>query len=403
MRLINELEEFTKEIKQRDIYPPIYTINGASCNPIVNIGGQNYLSFSTNNYLGLATAKKLIDAAKKAINVYGVGPCSARLMAGNLDIYERLESTTADFLGFEDVVIFSSGYMANIGAITSIVSSPWAGVFSFFGNKDRKTIIISDEYNHASIVDACRLSMADKVIFKHNDCDDLRRHLEENTPVNKLVIVEGIYSMDGDIAPLDKIIELVKEHKAMIMIDDAHATGVLGKQGKGSFEYFGIPSSEVDILMGTYVKAFGSVGGFIGAKKEIIDYLKIAARPFIFSISIPPACAEATIQAINIIRNQASLREKLWDNTNYLRNRLKGKGFNTMKSGSPIIPIFIGDEDQAMKISTELYESKLLVPCIRWPAVKKGKARLRISLTASHNKDHIDHLLKQLDNLRAYF
>ena len=400
--MLKKLTDFTKKAKNRGIYPNIHTIQGPSSSPRVIIDGDEYLSFTSNNYLGLAQREELKNAAKKTVSTYGVGPCSAPLMAGNFEVYERLEKETADFLGFDDTIIYSSGYMANIGVIAPIVNPPYAGAFSFF-KKDKPALIISDELNHASIVDGCKLAKTEKIIFSQNNIDELKNILSEHKSENKLLIVEGIYSMDGDISPLDKIVELAKDYNAVLMIDDAHSTGVLGKNGKGTFEHFGLSPSDIDILMGTYVKAFGSVGGFICAKKEIIDYLKISSRSFVFSICITPACAEATIEAIKLLKNEKNLRKELWSNTTYLKSKLNSLGLNTMSSESPIIPVLIGNEKHAIEIEKQLLKNKILIPCIRFPAVEKGKSRLRISVTTSHTKEQINILIDAIEKLNKYF
>ncbi len=394
--VIDELIKFTQKAKANGLYPKVHTIDGPSSNPIIKIGNAEFLSFSTNNYLGIAQRSELKKAAKDNIDKYGIGPCSVRLMSGNFEVYQRLEEATARFLGFEDTIIFSSGYMANIGIIQSVVNSPYAGAFTFF-KKRKPAIIISDELNHASIVDGCRLANTEKYIFKHNDCDHLLKLLKEYKDENKLVIVEGIYSMDGDIAPLDKIVELAKSYKAMLMVDDAHATGILGKNGKGTFEQFGIAPDDIDLLMGTYVKAFGSVGGFVCAKKDIIDYLKVASRSFIFSICIAPSMAEAAIKALELVQNEPELRNRLFENINYLKKNLDKRGLNTLSSESPIIPIIIGKEKNAIQLEKLLFSKGLFVPCIRWPAVDRGMSRLRISVSAYHDKEHMDRLLSFID------
>lgn len=389
---LDDLEKFTRKAKQRGIYPKIREIDGPSSDPIIKVNGNKFLTFSSNNYLGLAQNPEVVKVAEEASRQYGVGPASARLMSGNLDIYERLEEKISNFLGYEDAIVFSSGYMANIGTISSLMNPPYLNFFSFFKNF-KKGLIISDELNHASIIDGCRLAKVEKEIFKHNDVNSLKNVLKARKSDNKLIIVDGVYSMDGDIAPLDKIVELAKQYGAAIMVDDAHATGVLGENGRGTFEYFGLRPQDIDIMMGTFVKAFGTVGGYVCASKEIVDYLKVSARSYVFSICISPACAAATIKAIDIIGQNESIRKKLWDNTNYLRNELNKLGFNTFKSETPIIPVLIGREDLGIKIEDELFNKGILAPCIRWPAVEKGKSRLRISVMTSHTEDQINKIL----------
>jgi len=395
---LDDFAEFAASAKRARVYPAIREISGPSSDPFVNINGQQLLSFSSNNYLGLAQNNELKAAAKRGIDEYGVGPASARLMSGNLDVYERLEKRTAEFLGYEDAIVFSSGYMANVGTISALVAPPYAGMFPFF-ERSHPVSIISDELNHASIIDGCRLSKGAKLIFRHNDCDDLLRVLKENPHGNKLIIVDGVYSMDGDLAPLGKIIELAREYDAAVMVDDAHGTGVLGEEGKGTFEHFGLEPHDVDILMGTYVKAFGSVGGFVCARAGLIDYLKVSARSYVFSVCVPPSCAEATIKAIDLIEANPEIRAELWNNTYYLRSKLQELGFNTLQSETPIVPLLVGDEEEGIRLESELCRQGILAPCIRWPAVEKGKSRLRLSLMATHTEVQIDCLLGALKGL----
>lgn len=392
---LEKLEKFARDAKKAGYYPTIRDIEGPSSGTELHIKGKKYITFSTNNYIGLAQNSKLIESAKKALSKYGVGPASARLMSGNLDIYEKLEKETAKFIGHEACVAFSSGYMANLGTIVAVTKPPYVGAFSFF-KKNKPVLVISDELNHASIIDGCRLSKSEKAIFKHNDMDSLENILKKNKKAQKLIIVDGIYSMEGDIAPLDKIVKLKNKYNAALMVDDAHATGVLGANGRGTFEHFGLRATDIEILMGTYVKAFGSVGGFICCTKDLADYLKVSARSYVFSIGVPPSSAAATIEALRIMRADSKPRNNLFKNINYLRNKLISLGFEVLGGDSPIMPIVIGSEKKCIQVEKILFEKNILAPCVRYPAVAKGKSRIRVSVSSEHTKQQIDYLVSAL-------
>jgi 7-keto-8-aminopelargonate synthetase-like enzyme len=262
---------------------------------------------------------------------------------------------------------------------------------------------VSDELNHASIVDACRLSKARIVIYRHKDMEDLKEKLSRSRAQRKLVVTDGVFSMDGDIAPLPTIIKLAKQYNAMTMVDDAHATGVLGRHGGGTLEHFGLAGDSIDIYMGTFTKAIGAVGGFIAGKKFLIDYLRVAARPYMFSAPIPPSITAAIIVALEEITTNPSRREKMWANTVYLRHELKSRGFNILQSETPILPLIIGKEDTAIAFVRKLLERGIFAPCYRWPAVPKNTARLRLTVMATHTRRHLAYLLETLTTLAREF
>ena len=392
---LNDLEKFIRTGKKSGEYPVIRDIQGPSSGSELQIDGRKFITFSTNNYLGLAQNQTMIKAAQLALSKYGVGPASARLMSGNLDIYEELERKTADYLGFEACVSFPSGYMANVGTIAALARPPYVGAFSFF-MKSKPVLIISDELNHASIIDGCRLSKSEKAIFKHNDMESLEAILKENKDVEKFIIVDGVYSMEGDIAPLDKLVELKKKYNAALMVDDAHGTGVLGKTGRGTFEHFNLKPTDIDILMGTYVKAFGSVGGFICCNQELADYLKVSARSYVFSIAVPASCAAATIEAIKIMSTDEKPRKNLIHNISYLYNKLTSLGFTVLGGETAIMPIIVGDEKKCIQAEEILFKNGILAPCVRYPAVTKGKSRIRVSVSSEHTQKQMDYLVSAL-------
>lgn len=375
-------------LKKQGLYRKLKVIKSTTGRK-VNILQKEFINFASNDYLGLTQHPKVKEAAKRAIEKYGTGSTASRLLAGSFDIHQQLEKKIAEFKGTQSALVFSSGYAANLGIISSIL------------NKD--DVIIIDKLNHASIIDGCRLSKAKLQVYPHNDMFTLERILIKSKHYRKrLIITETIFSMDGDLALLPEIVNLAKKHNALIMIDEAHATGVLGKNGRGAVEYFGLGCTDIDIQMGTFSKALGSMGGFVSGDKCLIEYLKNKARSFIYSTSLAPAVIAASLSAIEVIQTEPSLREKLLENTTYLRAKLNELGYDTMKSQTQIIPILVGDSKQTVKISGSLYEKGLFIPGIRPPTVPKNKARLRINLMAIHSKQDLDLVIEALKPFQSY-
>lgn len=378
-------------VDKNNLYPDLRIIQGGA-EPEVIIDGKKVLMFSSNNYLGLATHPKVVAAAVEATKKYGSGADGSRILSGNLQVHRDFELAIAKFKGGEDAIVWPTGYSANVGAITAIMDPPKVGPQDFW---KKKGVIFSDQLNHASIIDGCRMSQQQVVIYKHCDSLDLENKLKKYRKRRKLVVTDGVFSMDGDVAPLDKIVPLCKKYNAMLMIDEAHATGMQGKNGHGTPEHFGLkPIKDIDIVMGTCSKALASTGGFVVGSKDLIRYLRISSRSYIFSTAMTPAASASLIAALEVIETEPQIRERMWDNVKYMREGFHKLGFNTLTSETQIIPILIGTDEKAIQFTRKLFEKGIFGPCVRWPAVERGKARIRFTVMATHTKDQIDYLLK---------
>lgn len=334
--------------------------------------------FSSNNYLGLARDERLKKAAIQAIETYGTGSGGARLTTGNFLLHERLEASLASFKQKESAIVFSSGYLANLGVISALM-----------GPGD---VIFSDELNHASIIDGCRLSKARIVVYRHADMDDLRNKIRSAQETKKLIVTDGVFSMDGDIAPLHDIVEVAQTHGAWVMVDDAHATGVLGETGAGTAEYFGI-SDRIQLLMGTLSKSVGAEGGYVAASRTVVDYLRNHARSFIFQTSLSPGVVASALEGIRIIREEPERRRRLLKNARLLRDGLTKLGFTLVEGITPIVAVMIGEAEKAVRFSARLEEEGVFAPAIRPPTVPQGSSRIRVTLMATHTQSEIDQVL----------
>ena len=377
-----------KELKDKKLFRKPLCID-SSRNSRINIKGKQFLDFSSNDYLNLSGHPGIIGAAASALKKYGVGSGASRLLSGTFLPHKKLETRIAAFKRARAALVFNTGYSANTGAIPAVSG---AG-----------SIIFSDELNHASIVDGVRLSGADVKIYRHKDLDHLETLLRKSSSKRKglkLIITDTVFSMDGDIAPLKDMISLSKRYDAMVMVDDAHGTGVLGKSGRGGLEHFRLKSGNI-LQMGTLSKAAGCFGAFVAGSRGLIDLLTNRSRSFIYSTSLPPALAEAAVKAIDIIEfDSSALRKKLWDNRHRLYHGLNNMGFDTLGSETPIVPILAGDVQNAMKIGRYLYNKGVFAPAIRPPTVPEGKSRIRFSVTAAHTDDDIDMVLDCLRKFR---
>lgn len=361
-------------LKEEKLYNTISTLDGPQ-GAWVTIGGESMLNFCSNNYLGLAAAPQLREAAKEAIDEYGVGPGAVRSIAGTMQLHRELETALAAFKKVPAVLSFQSGFAANLAVIPALV-----------GKGD---VIYSDSLNHASIIDGCRLSRAEIKVYDHCDMSSLEERLKEPTEGRRLIVTDGVFSMDGDIAPLPEIVELAKKYNAITMVDDAHGEGVLGSNGRGIVDHFGL-HGEVDIEVGTLSKAIGVVGGFVAGQPELIEYLTQKARPFLFSSAVTPADVAACIAAVRILSESGDLVEKLWENGRYFKAALQELGFDIGHSQTPITPVMLGEAGTAREFSRRLAEKRVFAQAIGFPTVPKGKARIRVMVSAAHSKEDLD-------------
>jgi glycine C-acetyltransferase len=374
------LNENLEDLKSKGLYnviDPLESPNG----PVITINGKQLVNLSSNNYLGLATDERLKKAAKEALDKFGVGAGAVRTINGTLKLHVELEEKLAEFKHTEAAIAYQSGFNCNMAAISAVM--------------DKKDAILSDELNHASIIDGCRLSGAKIIRFNHSDMEDLRakaKEAKESGLYNKLmVITDGVFSMDGDVALLPEIVKIAEEFDLITYVDDAHGSGVLGK-GAGTVKHFGL-SDKIDFQIGTLSKAIGVVGGYVAGKKNLIDWLKVRSRPFLFSTSLTPADVTASKKAIEILMESTELNERLWENGNYLKKGLKGLGFNIGNSETPITPCIIGDESLTQQFSKRLNEEGVYAKAIVFPTVPKGTGRVRNMPTAAHTKEMLDQAI----------
>lgn len=374
------LDTNLQELKDNGLYNVIDPVEGPN-GPVIKIGGKSLINLSSNNYLGLATDESLKELGKAAIDKYGVGAGAVRTINGTLDIHVTLEEKLAEFKGTEAAIAYQSGFNCNMAAISAVM--------------DKQDAILSDALNHASIIDGCRLSGAKIIRVDHQDMDDLRRKAKEATAsgnYNKVMyITDGVFSMDGNIANLPDAVEIAKEFDLITYVDDAHGSGVLGK-GKGTVKHFGL-EKEIDFQMGTLSKAIGVVGGYVAGKQNLIDWLKVRSRPFLFSTALTPGDVAAIIGAIDKITESTVLHDQLWDNGNYLKEGLKKLGFNIGQSQTPITPCIIGEEKLAQQFSSRLAEEGVYAKAIVFPTVPRGTGRVRNMPTAAHTKEMLDEAL----------
>ena len=373
------IEDELRNLRESGLYVHIRTIESPQDAWLV-VDGKRVLNFCSNNYLGLANHPRLRAAAKRAIDQYGIGPAAVRTIAGTMSLHRELERRLAAFKGAEDAITFQSGFNANLGTIPALVG--------------RGDVIFSDELNHASIIDGCRLSRAQIIRYNHIDVDDLRAKLAEHRHQYRraLVVTDGVFSMDGDIAPLDAIYEVVKDYDAILMVDDAHGEGVLGRGGRGIVDHFGL-HGKVDIEVGTLSKAFGVVGGVVAGNATIVEWLRQRGRPFLFSSAMTVPDVAAAIEAVNILEESTDLVDRLWDNARYFKAEMQKLGFDTGQSVTPITPIMLGEAKLAQEFSRRLFEAGVFAMAIGYPTVPKGKARIRVMISAMHSREDLDFAL----------
>jgi glycine C-acetyltransferase len=369
------LEDEIQSLKDLGYYNRIRTISSPQ-GPRLVIDGRSVLNFCSNNYLGLANHPKLIEAARQAAEKYGVGPAAVRTIAGTTDLHVELEKRLARFKGAEDVITFQSGFTANLGTIAALA-----------GKDDA---VFSDRLNHASIIDGCRLSGATIVAYEHNNPEALEAAINANAGTYRraLLVTDGVFSMDGDIAPLPALYDVAQKYDLMFLVDDAHGEGVLGKGGRGIVDHFGL-HGKVDVEIGTLSKAFGVVGGIVAGNKMIIDWLRQRGRPFMFSSAMTSADVAACIAAVDLLESSTALVDKLWDNARFFKAEMKSLGFDMGASETPITPVILGEAPLAQQFSKELFEHGVFATAIGFPTVAKGKARIRVMISAAHDRDDL--------------
>ena len=378
--LKNQLES----LRSAGMYRVLRELGGPQ-STTATIDGRKVLQFSSNNYLGLADHPRLKAAAREAVDRYGTGAGASRLVGGNLELNGQLEEKIAKLKKKERALLFSTGYMANIGTITALMEAGH-GIFS-------------DECNHASIIDGCRMAKAETRVYPHKDMDGLEDLLKGSKHYShRLIITDGIFSMEGDIAPLPDLVGLAKKYECTLMVDDAHATGVLGPHGGGTGEHFAL-KDEIDIAMGTFGKALGGFGAFVAGDDTLRDFLINKARPFIFTTGLPPAVIASGIAALEILEEEPGLRDTLWENVRFFKKKVDALGFNTGKSTTQIIPVIVGDASLAVRMGEMLFDEGVCIQGIRPPAVPQNSSRLRITITATHTRGELEYALESIEKV----
>ena len=373
------VDEELRELRARGLWRWPRVLEGPQ-EPIARYDGREVINLCSNNYLGLITHPALKAAALEAIATYGVGSGAVRTIAGNMAIHQTLENELAAFKHTEAALLYQSGFSANAGTVAALL-----------GPDD---VVVSDELNHASIIDGCRLSGAQKKIFPHKDVAAARRMLAEARGARRLLLTtDGVFSMDGDIAPLPALVDAAEEHRALMMVDDAHASGVLGRDGRGTVDHFGM-HGRVHIQVGTLSKAFAGLGGYVAGSRSLIDLLMHRARPLLFSTSHPPSVAASALAGVRLVQQHPELIARLWENTRAFKEGLRRLGFDTGMSETPITPVIVGDETRAMALSDRLFEEGVFALGIAFPTVPRGRARVRTIVTAAHTAAHLEQALQ---------
>lgn len=398
-----KIKETLKIVREKGLYPEIKIVEeGIASGTEFTIKGKKMLSFCSSDCLGLGNNKKIKKAIIEGLYRCGISQVAPYLTCGTLSIHKKLEREIANFIGMEDAMIFNTSTMANMGVIPALINLPVVKFFSLFKipfSGPEKAVLFSDELNHGTVIEGCRLAKAERIIYKHCDMKDLEKKLKKyRKKKRKLILSDGVFTMDGDIAPLPDIVDLAKKYGAMVFVDDAGGFGILGEKGGGTKEYFGLKNG-VDVIVITFSKTIGMIGGAAIASKDIIDYLRITAKTHMLSVAFPGALAFGVLKALEIIRKDRARRMKLWKNTKYFKNKLQEAGFDTLNSQTPIVPVLIGDENITINMSKDLFNRGIFSPPIRWPAVPKGKARMRFIVSSKHSREQIDRLVDNLIDL----
>jgi len=376
--------DFTRaeEAMEKGIYPYFTPIEEVKGN-IVKVDGHDMIMVGSNNYLGLINHPRVLKAAKEAIDKYGVATCGSRFLNGTLDIHVELEERLARFMRKEAALAFSTGFQTNLGIVSTLVG--------------RGDAVITDRMDHASIIDACRLSYGKIYKYNHNDMSDLERILDSvNNETAKLIVIDGVFSMEGDLANLPEIVKIAKKYDGRVMVDDAHGIGVMGKNGRGTAEHFGV-EDDVDLVMGTFSKSFASLGGFVAGEKKVISYIKHFARSLIFSASITPASVATVLATLDIIEKEPERRERLWEITKKMRSGFESMGYNTGYTETPIIPVLVGDDEKTFMLWKLLREDGVFTNPVIYPAVPQGQALIRTSYSATHTDEELNTVLNSFE------
>ncbi len=368
------------EIRAAGLYPYFIPIEGSE-GTVVTIDGQPKIMLGSNNYLGLTHDPRVLDYAEKVAHKYGTGCTGSRLLNGTLDLHLKLEQDLAGLVGKQAALVFSTGYFVNLGTISTLIG--------------RKDTVIIDKLDHASIVDGCRLAHGETLRYRHNDMADLERQLKKlvDSPGGRLVVIDGIFSMEGDISNLPEIIPLARKYGARVMVDEAHSLGVLGPNGAGAAEHFGL-SDQVDLIMGTFSKSFASIGGFVAGEEKVLDYVKVHSRPFIFSAAMAPYSVATVQKCVEILKSEPERRERLWKNAEFLKNGIRGLGFDTGPCDSPVIPVIVGEALPCFAFWKDLLEEGVFTNPVIAPAVPENSSRIRTSVMATHTEDLLSRALE---------
>ena len=383
MALFDKCSEFNRRIDHLKSVNQFFYLRefDPAATPTVSMSGQTMIMLGSNNYLGLANHPKVVEATIQAVEKYGTGACGSRVLTGTTSLHARLEKRLAEFKGTEDAVVFSTGFMTMAGTIAALA--------------DEGDIILSDELNHASIVEGCRSSKAQVRIYRHNNMKSLEEELSKCDPAaNKLIISDGVFSMKGTVTNIPEIKRLAEKYEAQVMVDDAHGTGVLGAKGRGTLEYFDM-EGEIDLVCGTFSKSFGTIGGFAGSTSDVVQYLKLNSRSFIFTASPPPSVAATVLTCLEVMEEEPELLHKLRENTAHMREELKALGFKLEETVTPIIPILIGDDEKTFKMAGMLEKEGVIVNPVVSPAVPRHSSLIRVSIMASLSKSELETALEK--------
>ena len=399
------VSEFMALVERAGAMPPTPTMSSATSDPVALIEGREMLVFCSSNYLGLATHPEVKQAVTDAVEMYGLGANGSRLISGTTDVHVALEEATARHKGTEAAISFPTGFMAGTGAIGGLAYLPFFARMTGFTLEEPlpEMVVVSDALNHASIIEGREAARARHATYAHCDMRSLEEKLAAYRDHRLLIVTDAVFSMDGDVAPVPEIVALARAHGAQVLLDDAHGTGVLGRYGKGTLEHFGIEPADDILQMGTYSKAFGALGGFVAADAATTEYLRVAARSYMFSGAVPACVAAGTLKAMEIAEREPQRRVRVLRNRDYVAHELRAIGFTVIGDGTPIVPILIGDDRAGMELSDELYARGLLAPCVRWPAVARGETRIRLTLTAAHEREHLDVLLEAFASVGKRF